>query len=433
MKTEIINLPGSEIEIKFQIPVQEWQVFLEETIKKLSENLKIKGFRPGFAPFELVEKKIGIQVILDTAAENCVKKYYTKTILENNIEAIGKPEVSILKLAKNSPFEFKVRVAVMPKIKMPDYKKIASQIKKNKVSVEEKEIEETLFWLQKSKAKFSQKLGPCKFGDWVEIKLKIKEISTTKSPQKSKISEQEIKDAFILGQGKLIPGLEKKIEGMAAGEEKEFPLVFPKNHYQKELAGKTVNFWLKVESVQKIELPEINDFFAQSLGNFKNLASLKQSLKEGINLEKEMAETQRVREIVLQKIIQESEIKVPEILINSLKLKMLDELKKKISQKLGITYEEYLRKIKKNKDELLTHLSHKAEENIKRSLILLEISKREKISISQEEIEEMANEILKNNFGIHKNLDPKQLKDYTESIIRENKVIQLLDDFLSKN
>ena len=421
MKADIIKLPKSEIELKIEVPAQEWQEFLDEAAKELSRDLKIEGFRPGYAPLKLVEEKIGIARILETAAERCVRKCYVRAVLENNIEAIGQPEISILKLAKGNPFEFKAKVAVIPEIKLPDYKKIASGVKRNKVLVEEREIEEAFLWLQKSRAKFSLKPGPCQKGDWVEI-----EYSSSQIEQGNKRN-----DAFILGEGKLVPGFEENLEGMTAEQEKEFSLTFPKNHFPKDLSGKKIDFTMKLKSVQSMELPEVNDQFAQNLGNFQNLAALKKSLKEGINLEKEKEESQKVRQNILEKISQNSETETPEILVARIKTQMLEDLKQNISQNLGITFEDYFNKIKKTEKELLDSFSSAAIKRVKDSLILKEISKKENIAVSDQEIKAEIDEILKKYTNI-KGVDSGKLKDYTEEALKNEKTLQFLENFTRK-
>lgn len=420
MKTEITKLPKSEVELKIEVPVSEWQEFLDEAAKELSKGLKIQGFRPGFAPFKLVEEKIGIAKILEEAAEHCVQKYYVKAVLDNNIEAIGQPEISVLKLAKDNPFEFKARVATMPQVNLPDYKKTASEIKRNKVLVEDREIEETLSWIRKSRAKFSPKSGPCKIGDWIEIEYSSFQIENGK----------KIDDAFILGEGRLIPGFEEKLDGMEGGQEKEFSLTFPKSHLQKDLAGKEISFKIKLKSVQNVELPEVNDGFAKEAGNFENVAGLKNSIKQGILTEKEAAESQRVRQNILERIAEKSKIEMPEILIRNVKNQMLGDLKRDISQKLGITLEDYLGKINKTEKELLDSFSSEAEKRVKNSLVLQEISKKEKVEVSGAEIEEETNKILKNIPAEKaKELDPEKLKNYTRDVLMSEKTFKFLESF----
>jgi len=421
MRAEIIKLPKSEIELKIEVPAEEWQEFLDGAAKELSKDLKIEGFRPGYAPLKLVEEKIGMAKILEEAAEHCIQKCYVKAVLENNIEAIGQPEVSILKLAKNNPFEFKAKVAIMPEVKLPDYKKIALEAKRNKVLVEEKEIEETLSWIRKSRARFSQKSGLSQKGDWIEIEYSSSQIENGKKTD----------DAFILGEGRLISGFEENLEGMEGGQEKEFFLTFPENHLQKDLAGKELNFKVKLKSVQKVELPEINDDFAKEVGNFKNMAELKNSVKEGISTEKETAEFQRVRQDILEKITEKSEIEAPEILVSNVKNQILVDLKQNISQKLGITFEEYLDKVNKTEKDLLDSFSAEAEKRVKNSLVLREISKKEKIDVSKEEVEAEANKILKSYPGNQK-IDVEKLKDYTKEVIMNEKTFQFLESFVKK-
>jgi len=421
MKVDIAKLPKSEIELKIEVPVQEWQEFLADTAKELSRELKIEGFRPGYAPIKIVEEKIGTNKILEEAAEHCVKKCYVRAILENNIEAIGQPEVSILKLAKDNPFEFKAKVAVMPEIKLPDYKKIAAKIERKKVSVEEKEVKEALSFVQKSRAKLTLKLGPCQKGDWVEIEYSSPQIENNK----------KIEDAFVLGEGKMLSGFEENLEGLAENQEKKFFLAFPKNHFSKELVGKEIEFQVKLRSVKKLELPEITDEFAKGVGNFSDLAGLEKSLQEGIGMEKENAESQRVCQEILEKIAKNSEVEIPEALVIREQNRMLDGLKQDISQKLGMTIEDYLTKIKKTEKELLDSFFSEAEKRIKNSLVLKEVSKKEDIKVSEEEVKTETQKILI-KYPDLKKLDPEQLKSYTEEVLENEKAFQLLEFFSGK-
>lgn len=305
-------------------------------------------------------------------------------------------------------------------IKLADYKKIASQVKKRKIVILDGEVEEALNWLQKSRAKFSLKDSPGQKGDWIEIEYW--------SPQIEEGLRR--KDSFLLGQGQLIPGFEENLEGMRIGQEKKFQLTFPANHYRKDLVGKKVDFQVKINSVQKVEFPEINDQFAQNLGNFQNLEALKKSLKEGINLEKEGMESKRVREAILEKIGQSSEIELPEDLVEREKNQMVENLKQNISQNLQISFEDYLKKINKTEKEILDYFLAEAKKRVKNFLILKEIGKREGIEVSEEEIKEEINKILKNYPSVEKaekGLDLEKLKMYIKDRIRNEKTLQFLE------
>ena len=141
MKNTIQRLAKSQLEIKFEVPAEEFQTFVEKAIMKLGENLEVEGFRKGKAPKETIEKMLGQETILKTASQECVRDNYLKVVKEQNLEPLGQPEISVLKLAPNNPFEFKAIVTVLPEITIADYKEIVPKIKKREVKVSQEEIE----------------------------------------------------------------------------------------------------------------------------------------------------------------------------------------------------------------------------------------------------------------------------------------------------
>jgi trigger factor len=416
MLTKIKKLPKSQLEILFEISAEEFQKFIDKAIFELGKDIEIEGFRKGKVPKEILEKEIPKGKILNEAIEMAVRENYLKVIFENKIEPISKPEIEIL--PSKDGLVFKTIFSVLPEVILPDYKKIASNVKRKEILIEEKEILETLNWLQKSRAKFIFENRPAKKGDFVEIEYQSPQIE----------NNLKIKDNFILGQGHFVLGFEENLEGMTPGQEKFFSLRFPDDYFQKNLAGNLVDFKVKMVSVQKMELPEINDDFAKSLGRFENLENLKKSIKEGIKMEKENYESQRIRGEILEKIAKETKVEIPEILIETEKKKMLENLKSLVSERLKIEFKDYLGKIKKDEKELFDSFSVEAENRIKYALILREISKREKIEVSEEEIKFSINEFLK-NYPIEKlkELDLDQLKSYYEEAIRNEKVLKMLE------
>lgn len=305
-------------------------------------------------------------------------------------------------------------------IKLPDYKKIALEVKRNKVFVEEGEVEAELQWLQKSRAKFSQKLSPCQTGDFVEIEFSSPKI------EKGRV----FRDGFILGKGHFLPGFEENLEGLKPGQEKEFSFSPPPGG--KLEPGKTINFRVKIISVQKVEFPEINDQFAQNLGRFKNLEDLKESIREGLNLEKEKLESQRVRAEILEKIAEKSELEVPEDLVEKEKERLFQNLKNFLTSHLKVKFEDYLKRIKKPEEELLDSLKVQAQKRVKHFLILGEIAKRENIEVSEGEVIEEINKILKHYPSIERakrEIDLEKLKSYTKEVLRNEKTLAFLEGF----
>lgn len=420
MEVSFKKTSGSRAEILFNVKKEEFEKFKEKAISKLGQNFKKEGFRPGKVPKEVIEKEIGEAQILEEAIKILVGDNYSKIVSENKIYPLSQPEVEVLKPsgAENDFFEFKTSFFIFPEVKLPDYKKIASKIKRIKPTVEEREIKDALSWLQKSRAKLTLKNKPAEKGDFVEINFSSPQIE----------AGLERKDSFILGEGRFVPGFEENLVGMTNSQEKEFSLVFPQEYPKKEMAGKIFQFKVKINSVQKAELPEINDEWAKGLGNFHDLPSLKNNIREGISIEKEITESQRIRREVLGRLSETSEVEIPELLIEKEKNIMLDGMKAKIIEVLKINFEEYLSKIKKTEKEIKDSFSEEAKIRAKYDLILREISIREGINATEEEIKEELNKILK-NFSIDKakELDLENLKLYIESEIKKEKALKFLE------
>ena len=181
-----------------------------------------------------------------------------------------------------------------------------------------------------------------------------------------------------------------------------------------------------------MELPEINDEFAKTLGAFDTLTSLKESLKSGITIEKTEAEKQRKRSEILEKISEKANFEMPEKLVEYEQERLFEDMKNQISQNVKISFEEYLASIKKTKEELKETFKKEAEKRIKSFLVLRQIGKQENIKVSEEEINEEIKKVMKNPFDAAQGkIDINQLKEYTKDVIHNEKVFHLLENFSS--
>jgi len=418
MKTEFKKLGKSQIEVEFELDEQEFQKYIEKALLHLKDHVKMDGFRQGQVPLEMVEKKVGQENLLMEAGELAVKASYTKYVRDNNLEPIGDPDVQIKKIAKGNPFLFTVKVALLPDIVLPDYKAIAAKVKTADMAVEEKEIEEAIAYLQKSRAKFIDKTDGAAKKDYVKIEYQNEHINGGKP----------VKDMFILGEAQFLPDFENNLIDMKVGDEKEFSAKFPENA-PKEVAGTEGVFKIKMLAVQIMELPEINDEFAKELGMFDSLVALKNNLKEGIGMEKKENERQRARGEVLQKISEKITFELPEKMVEYEQIRLLEDLKNQIASQFKIPFEEYLKSVKKTEEELKANYKLEAEKRIKNFLVLREIGKQEKIEISHEELEQEINkELRKYTKEQIEKIDLVRLKEYTKGAIFNEKVFQILEN-----
>ncbi|MCD5396265.1 MAG: trigger factor [Candidatus Pacebacteria bacterium] len=424
MKFETKNLPESQKEILVHLEFEELKPYLETKIREKKKNLEFKGFRKGKVPEEIISFLLE-ENLLEEVANEAIKDTYLKILKETKLEVLGTPKIEILKLVPNNPMEFKITLCVLPEITLPDYKEIAPQVKRRKVGVEEREVEETLRWIQKSRAKRIPKDEPAQIGDLVEVIWSSSEIE----------KGREHTERVILGESYLLPEIEKAIVGMKKGEEKEVEAVFPANYFNKNLAGKRVKLKIKLRSVEKIEISEISDEWARSIGRFENLEDLKKNIREGILQEKEKIESQRVQGEILTKIANKTEVDVPKTLSEIELERSMEELKNNISQILGISFDEYLRQINQTEEELRTSLLKEVQNKVKKFLILREIRKKENIEAKEEEIKEEADKFLtqfRSPEEAEKHIDPEALLEYIRERIENQKTLEFLESFAQK-
>jgi len=423
MKAEQKKLEKSQIEIEFELTAEEFEEHFKHAIEHLKHHVKIDGFREGKAPASMVEEKLKPEALLMEAGDHAVQHVYTDYVRENKLEPVGNPEVSIIKIAKGNPFIFRAVITVLPDVILPDYKEIAKTVKGKEISVTEEEVQDSLNYIQKTRAKFTLKNEAAENKDFVEIMYQNKDINGGK----------EVTDKFILGEGGFMKGFEENIVGMKAGEEKEFPVKFPDNALRKDLAGKEAIFKIKMVSVQKMEIPELNDEFAKELGAFDSLVALKESMKEGITAEKTEAEKQRVRGEILEKIAEKSRFEMPEAMVEYEQERLLEDLKNKIAQSIKISFEEYLASIKKTEEEIKETYQKEAEKRLRGFLVLRELGKKENIEVSGQEVEEEVSKSIKNYSKDQlSKIDINELTEYTKGVISNEKIFQKLEEFSQK-
>lgn len=430
MQHKIKYLPQSQIELEVSLSAEEMKPFWQTARNEVLENVNLNGFRKNNIPEELIKNTDLEEKIFDEAANHAFRQSIKKIAEELHLELIGTPEVNIKKIAPDNEFVYILKSAILPNPEIKNYKEASGEIfkKKNKLDVSEKEVKEALEWLKKSRSTFNKVDRAAKKGDFVEIKIKA--IMDGKE-----INDFPKKDQFIIGEGGYPKDFEKQIEGMKVGEEKDFKIKMPADFSNEELRDNEVNFQIKLESISEIKLPIINDEWVKTLGNFKNLDDLTNSIKEGILEEKELKEKDRLRLLLLDKLIEENEIELPEVLIEAETENQMHSLEHFL-QEQNLNLDDYLQRIKKTMDDLKKELRKEAEKNLKGFVILRTIANKENIIPTEEELEQTMNEILNQRMmeGADVNqIDKESLKEYTKERLTSEKVFQFLENLTNND
>ncbi|TSC77531.1 MAG: Trigger factor [Parcubacteria group bacterium Gr01-1014_33] len=434
MEYTVILLPKSEAEIQVALPSSEFEPHVKRAAILISEARDFEGFRRGKAPYEVVKARLGEHAIYEEAAELAIRRTYPEILQEiiaekqkseGEFTPIGRPEVTITKIAPGNDFEYKVKLALIPKATLPDYSEIAGRIAKEKKEsvIEDEEVTKTLEWVRESRAHVITVDRPAASEDLVEIDLGIRHNGV-------KIENGESKNhPVVIGKGKFIPGLEDNLVGMSAGEEKTFTLAVPETWHEKNYAGKALDIFAKMNMVQERKVPELTDEFAKGIGNFDSADALRASVRDGMLQEKREKEKQRVRMLIIEKIASEAQMEIPDVLVERELDKMMEELKLGI-ENMGMKWEEYLLHIKKTPDELRGEWRQEAQKRVRIALCLREIGNKEKIEPAEEEVIQQADKYLaqyKIAQQAGKTIDPDALREYIRGTLRNEKVFEFLE------
>lgn len=419
------DLEKGQIELKVELSIEEMSPLMEKGAESLSKEIKIEGFRPGKVPFNVLKQKVGELAIMEEAVKISLNKNIYKIIDENikDKEVVGQPEVEITKLAPGNQAEYKIKVFVLPEVKLGKYKDLG--LKENKVVVEEKEIEKIINDLLEMRAKEVISDKAIEKGDKVIASVNL-------FIDKVPIEDGQNPEVTILtGKNYFVDGFDKNIIGLKKGDKKEFNLVYPEKHYNKNLAGKLVDFKVEIKEVYQRQLPELNDDLAK-IFQFKNVSDLKENIKKTIEIQKKREEDQKTEINLLEKIVDDSKFSdIPENLIKNEANLMMHEMEHGLVSQGG-NFADYLKSINKTQDQLMLEILPNATKRVKSALILKEIAKEEKITVSESEMNKEI-EVLKKkyekNLEAIKNIDSSHYKTYLENSLINQKTI----DFLKKS
>jgi trigger factor len=435
MRNNILNnikkLKNSQIELEITVPWSEWKKYLDQVASEASQELKISGFRPGKAPRNLVEQKVGKTTLLNNAAEKAVSKSYAEFVTKEKLEMIGSPKVELKEIFEGQDLKYSAVASVMPQIKVEgsykkDIKKINEEyvLKTTEAKVKEEDIALELDKLAASRVKLVTVRREARKNDSVEVDF---EVFVAGSPIEN---GKSLKHPLVLGKGVFIPGFEENILGMKEGEKKEFTLNFPGEYHKKDLAGKPATFKVKLHVVQERQIPEINDDFAKSLGNFSDLSALKDNIKGGLEHENIHRLKDEKRAKYIEKIVENSEVDLPEILVHEELHTMIHEFEHQL-ESMGMNMEKYLENLKKKKEDLEKEWEPQAKKRVISALALKEIVRDDELEVEAREIEVEMNKVLKHYENVKdfkKNIDMERLYNYSRGVLENEKVFEMLEN-----
>ncbi len=305
MKSTVEKLSPTRVRINVEVPFTELEPDFDRAFAQLAKQVRLPGFRPGKAPRKLLEARVGREAMLDQVVSEALPGRYSEAVTSSEVQPLGQPEIEITNKEYGQDLTFTAEVDVRPEIELPDLSELTLTVDAIEVTDEEVDAE-----LQSLRARFGTLTGverAAENGDFVSIDL-----SAT-------VDGQELAEAATeglsheVGSGQLIDGLDEAIVGLKEGETR----VFTTKLAAGEHAGKDAQVTVTVKSVKERELPEPDDEFAQLASEFDTMDELKESLVEQVRRVKRVQQAEKIRDRVLETLLEQVEVPLPENVVQA--------------------------------------------------------------------------------------------------------------------
>lgn len=413
--------------LKVELQPEELKPYLDKATKRITKQVKVDGFRPGHAPYDMVLKQIGGEmVIYQEIVDDVINDTLPKAVAQEKVDFVGKPSVNLDTLAPNNPLAYTATFATMPTVELNKYKEV--KVKKEVASIDEKKFESTLEDLRKLRTQHEVVERAAETGDQVTIDFDIKLAGVS-------IEGGQGKDVpLVIGEHYFIPGFEEALVGAKAGETKQFQVTFPEDYGAKHLAGKQCDVTATVHKVSKVVLPEINDAFAKEL-NFASAQELKDKIRENLKKELEQKGDEKFETEVLEAVMKQATFDpIPSLMLEYEMDRMMDELHQQVEDQGG-KFSDYLTHIKKTESELRDSWKEHAEKRVKGALVIKAVAEAENITVPEEKIDaEVARrkDYYKDQPDLQKQMDGLDYRGYVRTVLRNEQAVLKLKEYAGK-
>ena len=429
MKVAVTKKEHNITELVIELPVEEVAKAYDKAFKKLVQQVNIPGFRKGKAPRKMIEKRVGEDGMRSEAFDFIIPDAYRQAVAENNVEPVGRPEVTEVTLNEGEPCVFTVSVITKPEVVLGEYKGLS--VTASTTEVTDEEVDKQINALRERHAKMvvaeGAELGQ---GDFALIDFDGTVDGKPFSGGQSKGYPLEI------GSGSFIPGFEDQLIGAKAGEEREVKVTFPADYFVAELAGKEAVFVTKINDVKRKELPELNDDFAKEAGDADTFAEMQEKTKEKLVEAAKEKDESAFREAALKQAVANATIEIPDIMVEDQVDHMIQDLDFSLRQR-GLELDKYLGYMNTDMAGLRERYRPAALEEVRSELTLEAIVKAENIAVSDEdyaeETQKMAKAYKMAEAELNQMLADKRHAEAVKDTILRRKAAQLVVDSAVKS
>jgi trigger factor len=415
--------PKSSVILEVEVPADRLTRAVDEAVRALGRRTRVAGFRPGKAPRPVLERVLGPGAVLDEAVDRVVQGAYRDALIEQAILPLTNADVEIVQAEEGKPLIFKATVQVRPDVALGDYKNFNFRPEIEKI--DEPKVDRVIEELRDQNGTLApvEDRG-AKEGDYAVVKF---EGSRDGVPFEGGSAERM---PLIIGQDRLIPGFEDNLVGLSVGDNKGFDVTFPDDYGEESLAGKGAHFEAELLELREKVLPDADDDFARSMGDFEDLAALRKGIKERLERNALDKARHQFADQIIDYAIANATLDLPDVLVDQEVEVMHDEFRNSLARQ-GITEEAYLKVTDKTDADIHTDFRPDAEKRVKVLLVLSKVAEAEGVTISDADVDaevERGRQRYAGDTKLAKYFDSERGRNFIRSTLRRSKTVEHLVD-----
>jgi trigger factor len=378
MSLQIEKLEKNMAKLTIEVSVEEFEKAVEKAYQKNKGKMTVPGFRKGKVPRAMIEKMYGTEIFFEDAANEIIPEAYAEEASNCELDIVSQPKIDVVQIEKGKSFIFTAEVALKPVVELGKYKDL--EIEKPEVSVTEEDINEELENVRKQNSRtIPVEDRAVEDGDMTTIDF---EGFVDGEAFEGGLGKDY---PLTIGSGSFIDTFEQQLIGKNIGEEVTVDVTFPEEYHAENLKGKPAMFKVVVKEIKKVELPELDDEFAQDVSEFDTLSEYKEDIKKKITDKKEAEAKTEIENKAVDAIIEDAKMDIPEAMIDLQVRQMADDFARRI-QSQGISIEQYFQFTGLTPEKMMETMQPQALKRIQSRLVLEEVAKAEKIEVTEEEV-----------------------------------------------
>lgn len=379
MSVQVEKLEKSMAKLTITVEAAKFDAAVDSAYQKNKGKIALPGFRKGKAPRAMIEKMYGTGVFFEDAANELIPEAYETAAKESELEIVAQPEIEVTQMDKGTDFIFTATVAIKPEVTLGDYKGI--EVEKKEAEVSEEEITAEIDKAREANSRLiTIEDRATEDGDTVIIDFD------------GYVDGKQFEGGYaedytlVLGSYSFIDNFEDQLVGKNLGEDVEVNVTFPEEYHVDELKGKPALFKVKIKEIQKKELPELDDDFAQDVSDFDTLDEYKADVEKKILENKENQIKREQEDQIIEKIIENAQMEIPQQMIAAQTRQMTQEFAQRL-QSQGLSLEQYMQFTGLTPQKMMEDLEPQALKRIQSRLVLEAVVAAENIEASDEEID----------------------------------------------